>query len=69
MIVRPLLGRATGISSPRLGLENVYDPSTNLQQTPLDPSQPRKTAHIMVLKDLEHGHSLNDFVPYLSIEE
>lgn len=31
------------------------DPSLNLKQTPSDPSQSRKFAHIGVLGDLEHG--------------
>lgn len=62
--MRPLFSRATGVFGPgsgKSGMKNgsESDPSLNLQQTPSDPSQSRKFAHIGILGDLEHGQSRN----------
>ena len=60
--MRPLFSRANGkfgSGSGKSGMKNDAgsDPSLSLQQTPSDPSQSRKFAHIGVLGDLEHGQS------------
>lgn len=60
--MRPLFSRATGkfgSGSEESGMKNSpgSDPSLNLKQTPSDPSQSRKFAHIGVLGNLEHGQT------------
>lgn len=60
--MRPLFSRAAGKSgsgSGRRGIKNgsASDPSLTLQQTPSDPTQSRKFAHIGVLGDLERSQS------------
>ena len=60
--MRPLFSRATGkfgSGSGESGMQNGArsDPSLNLQQTPSEPSESRKFAHIGVLGDLEHDQN------------